>query len=143
MTHTDKGKYFEKHPQATKVDDGLKKEINKKVKDSNIACKAAEQIAQKSSKSMGEVGVAIDMLNINIIRCQLGLFGYDGKKKVAAAADVAPDYAAAITAALVEGRLPCAAAWKIADEFQIKRMDVCAACEKMQIKIKPCQLGAF
>jgi hypothetical protein len=84
------------------------------------------------------------MLNINIVQCQLGLFGLDGKqKKVKAAPSVAPDLEAAIRKALVNGRLPCAAAWEIAARLDVKRLDVCAACENLKIKVKPCQLGAF
>jgi hypothetical protein len=144
MTHMDKGKYFEKHPQQTKVAEDLKQEILKQTKDNNIACKAAEKISQQKNTAMSEIGVAIDMLNINIAQCQLGLFGYDGKKKlVAAALSISPDLESNITAALVNNRLSCAAAWGIADKLKIKRLDVCAACEKLKVKVKPCQLGAF
>ena len=144
MAHQDKGKFFEKHPAGTKVPEDLKQEIFKQVKDNNIACKAAEKIAQKMKTKIGDVGVAIDVLNINIVQCQLGLFGYDGKKKLVQAAEsISPELEKRITAALVNERLSCIAAWKIADKFQIKRADVCAACEKLKIKVKPCQLGAF
>ncbi|MDP2853894.1 MAG: hypothetical protein Q8O28_06575 [Smithellaceae bacterium] len=144
MTHLDKGKYFEKHPKQTKIDEDLKQEILKQSKDDNIACKAAEKISQKRNISMSEIGVAIDILNINIAQCQLGLFGYDGKKKLVSEAEsVSPDLESNITAALVNNRLSCTAAWNIADKLKIKRLDVCAACEKLKIKVKPCQLGAF
>lgn len=144
MTHVDKGKYFKKHPEGTKVAEDLKQEILKQTKDNNISCKAAEKISQDKSTPLGEIGVAIDMLNINIAHCQLGLFGFDGKqKRVPAAVSVAPDLETAIRESLVNGRLSCLAAWKIADRLGIKRLDVCAASEKLQIKVKPCQLGAF
>ncbi len=144
MTHLDKGKYFTKHPEGTKVGEDLKQEILKAAKDNNIACKAAEKIAQKTNVPLSEVGVGIDLANINIAQCQLGLFGFDGKqKRVPAAATVAPDLETAIRAALVANRLSCAAAWIIADQLGIKRLEVCAACENLKIKVKPCQLGAF
>lgn len=144
MTHVDKGKYFEKHPQQTTVNENLKQEILKQTKDNNISCKAAEKISREKNAAMSEIGVTIDMLNINISQCQLGLFGYDGKTKlVSAASSVSPDLEAGIKAALVDNRLPCVAAWGIADKLKIKRLDVCAACEKLKIKVKPCQLGAF
>jgi hypothetical protein len=44
---------------------------------------------------------------------------------------------------MTDNRLPCLAAWEIAEKLGIKRLDVCAACEHLRIKIKPCQLGAF
>jgi hypothetical protein len=144
MTHVDKGKFFKKHPEGTKVAEELKQEILKQTKDNNISCKAAEKISQSQNRPLGEIGVAIDMLNINIAQCQLGLFGFDGKqKRVPAAASVTSDLEAAIRESLDNGRLSCLAAWNIADRLKIKRLDVCAACEKLQIKVKPCQLGAF
>ncbi len=144
MAHEDKGKYFKKHPEGTKVKEDLKQDILKQVKDNNIACRAAEKISQNKNMPMGDIGVAIDMLNVNIVQCQLGLFGYDGKqKRVSPAATVAPDLETAIRAALVKDRLSCVSAWSIADQMGLKRLDVCAACEKLKIKIKPCQLGAF
>ncbi len=144
MTHMDKGKFFKKHPEGTKIGDSLKQEILKQAKDNNISCKAAEKISLGLNTPMDEIGVAIDMLNINIAQCQLGLFGYEGKSKlVVAAASVSPELASGIKAALVKNRLPCTAAWEIADRFGMKRLDVCAACEKLKIRIKPCQLGAF
>jgi hypothetical protein len=144
MTHVDKGKYFQKHPQQTIVNEDLKQEIRKRVKDNNISCAAAEKISQNKKVTMNEIGVAIDLLNVNIIKCQLGLFGYEGKKKlVQAAEEVAPDLQQSIGAKLSGGRLPCAAAWEIALQLNMPRIRVSAAGEKLKIKIKPCQLGAF
>jgi hypothetical protein len=144
MAQEDKGRYFTKHPEGTKVRDDLKQEILKQAKDNNISCKAAEKISQNTGAPLGEIGVAIDMLNLNIAQCQLGLFGFDGKqKRVPAAPSVVPELESAIRGALVNGRLSCADAWKIADKLGVKRLDVCAACEKLNIKVKPCQLGAF
>jgi hypothetical protein len=39
--------------------------------------------------------------------------------------------------------MPCAAAWDIAALREIPRLEVSSACEKLGIKIKPCQLDAF
>ncbi|OGP68602.1 MAG: hypothetical protein A2031_05815 [Deltaproteobacteria bacterium RBG_19FT_COMBO_43_11] len=144
MTHLDKGKYFKKHPKESKIDNDLKQEIIGQAKDNNITCKKAEEIARKKGVAIGEIGKAIDILNINIIECQLGLFGYGKASKIVQPAkEVTPELKENITPALKDGRLPCAAAWKIAEKLNIPRMKVCAACEVLQIKIKPCQLGAF
>jgi hypothetical protein len=51
--------------------------------------------------------------------------------------------ATAIREKLKNGKLACHRAWEIAAAFQVPKMAVSAACEAMQIKIKPCQLGAF
>lgn len=144
MTHMDKGKYFKKHPEGTPISDSLKQEILGETKDGNISCKAAEKIAGKMKLSLSEIGVAIDMLNINLAQCQLGLFGFDsGKRIVVPASSVSSELESRIRGALVNDRLPCRAAWDIAEGQGIKRLDVSNACEKLKIKVKPCQLGAF
>jgi hypothetical protein len=144
MTHSDKGKYFKKHSQQTKVEDSLKQEVLQAAKENNVTCPAAEEIAGRKAVALGEVGIALDILNINIIECQLGLFGYNPQKKIVQPAkEIASDLKQVINDALSDGRLPCTAAWAIAKQLNLPRMKVSAACETLQIKIKPCQLGAF
>jgi hypothetical protein len=144
MTHLDKGKYFTKHPQDSKIDEDLKKEILEQVKNNSISCKKAEEIAEEMGFTLEETGKAIDILNINITKCQLGLFGYgETKKIVQPAKEITPELKESITSALKEGTLSCSAAWEIAKKLNTPRMKVCSACEALQIKIKPCQLGAF
>ena len=144
MTHLDKGKYYEKHPKNSRVDESLKEAILAQTKDNNIACKKAEGIAGEKRVAIAEVGKAIDILNINIIECQLGLFGYGDKKKIVQPAkEVATELKTKIEQSLQNGNLSCVSAWKIAAELSIPRMRVCAACEALEIKVKPCQLGAF
>lgn len=144
MTHADKDKYFKKHPEGSKVDDELKQEIINHIKKNNITCKKAEEIAGEAGYSLEETGMAIDILNINITKCQLGLFGYgETKKIVQPAKEITPELKESIRSALKEEMLSCAAAWEIAGKLNIPRMKVSAACETLQIKIKPCQLGAF
>ena len=144
MAHEDKGKYFKKHPAGSKVDDDLKQEIINQVKNNNISCKKAEEIAGEVGFTLEETGKAIDILNINITKCQLGLFGYgETKKIVQPAKEITPELKESITSVLKDGTLSCAAAWEIAKKLNIPRMKVCAACEALEIKIKPRQLGAF
>lgn len=144
MTHEDKGKYFKKHPEGSTVDDDLKKEILEQVKNNNMSCKKAEEIAGELGFTLEETGMAIDLLNINITKCQLGLFGYgETKKIVQAAKEVAPELKENIESAMQDEKLSCTAAWEIAKKLNIPRMKVCAACEALEIKIKSCQLGAF
>jgi DNA primase len=144
MTHEDKGKFFAKHPQNTEVDEDLKKEILEQVKNNSITCKKAEDIAQEMGFSLEETGRTIDMLNIKLTKCQLGLFGYgETRKIVQQSKEVLPELKESITSALENERLSCLAAWEIANQFNISRTKVASACEAMQIKIKPCQLGAF
>ena len=49
----------------------------------------------------------------------------------------------AIRKALDAGKLACSDAWDIAGRFKVPKMAVSGACESLNIKIKPCQLGAF
>ena len=49
----------------------------------------------------------------------------------------------AITGALVSGKLTCQAAWEIAADLKVSRMDVCSAADALNIKTTSCQLGAF
>jgi hypothetical protein len=144
MTHADKGKYFKKHDQNIEVDEDLKNEIIEQAKNKSISCKKAEEIAGELGSSLEETGRTIDILNIKISKCQLGLFGYgETKKIVQPAKEVTKELKEKITSSLKDGNLSCAAAWKIAEELNIPRMKVCADCEALEIKVKPCQLGAF
>lgn len=144
MTHADKGKYFKKHPEGTPVNEDLKKEILEQVKNNSISCRKAEEIAQEMGFSLEETGRTIDLLNINITKCQLGLFGYgETKKIVQPSKDISPELKEKISAAVQDGKLSCIAAWEIAQKLDIPRMKVCAACEALDLKVKPCQLGAF
>ncbi|HRS97985.1 MAG TPA: hypothetical protein P5040_07340 [Smithella sp.] len=144
MTHEDKGKFFTKHPKGTKIDDDLKKEVLEQVKNNSITCKKAEEIAEELGFTLQETGTAIDILNIKITKCQLGLFGYgESQKIVQPAKEIPPDLKEDISSSLEDEKLSCASAWEIANKFNISRMKVAAACEALEIKIKPCQLGAF
>jgi len=144
MAHADKGKYAQKHSQEIKVEDSLKQEVRQAARENNVACTIAEEIAGRKAVSLSDVGIALDILNINITECQLGLFGYKPQKKIVQPAkEVAPDLKQAINDAMSDGRLSCAASWAIAKQLKLPRMKVSAACEALKIKIKPCQLGAF
>lgn len=144
MTHTDRGKYHKKHPEGATINDALKQEILHQVKNNSISCKKAEEIAKELGFSIKETGRAIDILNVCITKCQLGLFGYgETKKNVQPAKEISPELKESIESALRDEKLSCVAAWEIASKFNIPRMKVCAACEALQIKVKPCQLGAF
>jgi hypothetical protein len=44
---------------------------------------------------------------------------------------------------LVDGRLPCAVAFKIAKELKVSPRDVGDAANRLSVKISSCQLGCF
>ncbi len=144
MTHEDRGHYSKKHPSEKTVDPALKKAVEEKASDARITCAAASKIASDFGVAAGEVGFTIDMLEIRIIRCQMGIFGYEPEKKAVKPMDNVPDeLEKAITDRLADGRLTCAMAWDAARELGIPKMRISSACETLGIKIKPCQLGAF
>jgi hypothetical protein len=104
----------------------------------------AFQIAAELEVSPDEIGKTVDLLDLKLNKCQLGLFGYKPhKKKVTARAPENRQMVEAIQNALVDGRLPCRDAWAIASRFKAPKMAVSGVCESLSIKIKPCQLGAF
>jgi len=144
MTRKQAGEYKTKHPADLQASEAIVKAIKGKIKDNALSCTHAEAIARATSTTLAEVGTNLDLLEIRIGKCQLGLFGYNPvSKAVKPATAVSPELTAAIRGALSNGRLPCAAAWTIAAALGIPRMAVAGACEAMEIKIKPCQLGAF
>ncbi|HUV52920.1 MAG TPA: hypothetical protein VMW64_07580 [Dehalococcoidia bacterium] len=48
-----------------------------------------------------------------------------------------------IKASLVEGKLPCAVAFKIAKKIKVAPKEVGDAANRLKIKISSCQLGCF
>ena len=144
MTKEDRGHYAKKHSREREVDKSLAEAVKKRSGNEKMACAVAFDIAENLGVSPAEVGFTIDMLEIRLIKCQLGLFGYEsGKKIVQAAENVSESLEKAIRAEVSGEKLSCSTAWKIADEFRIGKMEVSSACETLGIKIKPCQLGAF
>jgi len=143
MARKDKGHYGSKHPGAS-----VKKEVaellKKKRVDGAMTCPLAFKAAGELNLTPAEIGQALDILEIPLSKCQLGLFGYSPVSRIIQPAEsVAEDLEAALRAALSDGRLPCAAAFQIAADFKLAKIRVSSACEKLKIKISTCQLGAF
>jgi hypothetical protein len=109
-----------------------------------MTCPLAFQAASELNMTPAEIGQALDILEIPLSKCQLGLFGYSPVSRIIQPAEsVAEDLEASIRAALSDGRLPCAEIFRIAGEFKLAKIRVSAACEKLKIRISACQLGAF
>ena len=144
MAHEDAGHYATKHPGG-KIDKAIAAAIAVKEKEGRITCVAAHAIAKKQACSPTVVGMNIDLLEKRIRRCQLGLFGYDLKKKKAVkpAALVTKTLKIAIRKAMDGDCITCQAAWELAKKMSLTRLEVSSACEAMKVKISKCQLGAF
>ena len=144
MTREQGPKFSEKHGDDTRIDPAIKQKVENKTKNNEISCAVAFQIAEELKAAPADVGKGIDLLDIRLVKCQLGLFGYGPEKKtVKPKSPQSRDLEEAIRTALVEKKLSCRAAWDIALRFNVPKMAVSAACEALSIKIKPCQLGAF
>jgi hypothetical protein len=139
------GKSFvEKHGPDAKPDSVIKNEMLKRIHKNEVPCAVAFEIAKELRVSADAVGMTVDLINYRLVKCQLGLFGYQPKKKIVKPQHtVTEDLKNAISEALVQGRLSCKSAWDIASRFEVHKMKVSGACEAMGVKIKPCQLGAF
>ncbi|HIJ57417.1 MAG TPA: hypothetical protein HPQ03_15025, partial [Deltaproteobacteria bacterium] len=133
-----------KHQPEEQPDKAIKSEIEKETESGELPCAVAFAIAKKISASAAEVGKAADLMNYDLVKCQLGLFGYKpGRKIVEPEASQDPDIKNAVTDSLEDGKLSCSAAWGIADRFSVSKLTVSGVCETMGLKIKSCQLGAF
>jgi hypothetical protein len=144
MGHEDRGHYATKHAPGMQLNPQIAELIKQYAVDDKITCTDAHKIAQALQVSPAEVGATLDLLEIRISQCQLGLFGYSPHKRIVQPAEqVSPELQAAIEDAQNDQGVSCLSAWKIAEQFGIARIDVTAACEALQVKITACQLGAF
>jgi hypothetical protein len=144
MGRKDAGHYSRKHGPDAVVDDVLRDELLKRVSDGELSCAVALEVAKELGVPSDTVGRAADLMELQLTKCQLGLFGYRPEKSIVKpATSVSPELEKAILTSVVNKRLPCNTAWEIARQLGIKRMKVSAACDALGIKIKPCQLGAF
>jgi hypothetical protein len=48
-----------------------------------------------------------------------------------------------ILAAIIDGKLPCPAAFQIAKEMKVSPKEIGEACNRLKIKVRSCQLGCF
>ncbi|MBW1997774.1 MAG: hypothetical protein JRJ29_07400 [Deltaproteobacteria bacterium] len=144
MTHQDEGHYAKKHPADRQVNPKIANAVKEKAVEGIMPCATAFTIVKELGVEPEEVGFTLDCLEIKIVKCQLGLYGYQPSRKIVQPADkVDPDLEKAIRGSLENDRLSCAKAWEVAERFSIPKMGISSACEALRIKISPCQLGAF
>ena len=142
--HEDAGHFAAKHPKGTKLNPQIARAVKEKISDGWITCAASHKIARDLKVTPAEVGVTVDLLEGRLSECQMGLFGYRPQKRIVnPAKTVSPEMEEAIKNALVDGRISCASCWKISEKLGVPKMKVSETCEKLEIKISQCQLGAF
>ncbi|SLM30034.1 conserved hypothetical protein [Desulfamplus magnetovallimortis] len=143
MTHEDAGHYAAKHPDRV-VDQEIKKHLEKSSEDGLITCSGAHKVAKNIGITPEEAGVQIDLMELRLKDCCLGLFGYEpAGKNFDDNVEISSSFKDALEKISPDGRTTCLQCWKLAADLKIKRIDVGSACEKLGIKIKKCQLGAF
>ena len=144
MTRQNGKKFADKHGSDAQIDSRIKDALEQQTQDNEVPCAVAFNVAEELQVSPADVGKTADLLEMELVKCQLGLFGYKPEKKIvqAKAADD-PDLEQIIRDSLIDGKLPCKTAWEIASNHDLSKMAVSAICEHLGIKIKPCQLGAF
>jgi hypothetical protein len=144
MSKTQGEGYASKHPSSAVLEKSLAAALEKEIHNGRISCAAAHGVAQRLARPPADIGRALDLMEIRLSRCQLGLFGYTPQKRIVQKAEEWDGgLEEEIRVSLKDGRLPCADAWAIADGRHIPRMAVANVCEALAIKIRPCQLGAF
>ena len=81
MTHKDKKSYAKKRSPELKLNPAIADAVKQGVSDGKISCAAAFKVASKLKVTPHEVGFTIDLLEVPVIKCQLGLFGYGPPNK--------------------------------------------------------------
>jgi len=144
MTKEDAGHYAKKHLHDNEVKPEIEEALKQLASNGEIPCAVAFKIANDLNIEPGDVGITADLLEMRLIKCQLGLFGYQPAKSIVKPArEVSKDLEEGIRGGLENGKLPCITAWEIAKDLGIRKMEVSSACEALEIKICSCQIGAF
>ncbi len=122
----------------------IRKRMNERAEGGKLPCAVAFALAEELGAQPANIGTYADNMGIRLVKCQLGLFGYEPEKKIVKPREIVQDeIRAAVMARLTEGCLPCKEAFSAAALLGVRKMDISGACETLGIKIKPCQLGAF
>jgi len=144
MTKEDAGHYAKKHLHDSAVKPEIEAALKQLASDGEVPCAVAFKIAADLDIKPGDVGITADLLEMRLIKCQLGLFGYQPKRCIVEAAkNISKNLEEGIRGGLEDGKLPCLTAWRIAKDLGIRKMEVSSACEALEIKICSCQIGAF
>lgn len=145
MSHHDAQHYAAKHAPDTTLNPAIAAGVQRLARNGKITCAQAHQLAADLDVSPFEVGKTLDLLEIRIAQCQLGLFAK--RENPAAQIHATPLPPAVMTSLerITEPGKPvsCRKAWDFAAQQNVSRASVGAACNALQIKIVACQLGTF
>jgi len=143
MTHEDAGHYALKHKDKI-IDPDICSQIEKSARDGIISCSSVHKVARELELSPGEVGIQVDLMELRLKECCLGLFGYEPSgKNFDESIEVSQVLKDELGKISTNGRTTCIQCWNLARDLKIKHIDIGSSCEKLGMKIKGCQLGAF
>jgi hypothetical protein len=118
MSERKRKPYSQKHDPNLRPDSRIEKEMKKRDAGREIPCALAFEIAEGLGVEPEDVGRTADVLDIPLVRCQLGLFGYKPENKIIRADDTTnQEIKNALIGSSHHHRLPCEKAWQIADRF--------------------------
>ena len=145
MSHEDEGHYAAKHSDEVEINRSAAESIKQRSSNDKLTCVEAHAISSELGIAPSEVGKTLDLMEIRIIECQLGFFGYEGAdRSIVKPAEKVPDQLKdRILKEVEDNRVSCLSLWTVADEMNISKMNVSAACETLKLKVCCCQLGAF
>jgi len=137
-----------KIPAGAKADEALAKQIRARVAGGTLSCAEAFAAAEAGKVPPLKIGKTADVLGIHLSHCQIGLFGYPGHAKgwaEGAGFGPAPDglEEAIKRKAGREGQVTCLDLWELAERHGVPRILAGYITDRMGIRIKGCQLGAF
>jgi len=131
------------------VDGRIADAVRARLEEGRLPCEAAHAAADALGVEPIEVGRTADQLRIRLTACQLGLYGFPGHAKGWEAVDVAsrpvPDglEGALLAARNERGEISCDRLWRQAERFSVPLIHVGYLADRLGIKIRSCQLGAF
>jgi hypothetical protein len=138
-----------KLPSDLQADEQVTAAIRPRLEDGLLSCTSAMDIAEELACPPIAVGQTADVLAIHLTGCQLGLFGYPGHAKGWKSAGVEelpvpPDIEQALREGQdAQGDISCLVLWRLADEHGISRIQIGYLADRLGIKVRHCQLGAF
>lgn len=131
------------------IDARIADAIRARLEQGRLPCVAAHATADALGVAPIEVGRTADQLRIRLTSCRLGLYGFPGHRKGWETGDAAslpvPDgLEGALRAARdARGEIGCERLWREAERFSVPLIQVGYLADRLGIKIRRCQLGAF
>ncbi len=128
------------------MQDDVHQVVRSAERDGGLPCAVVFSLAARLGQSPAAIRYAADETSVKITLCQLGLFGYDAfgeRRWVHKFAALPQRLEQEVADALVDGKLPCASAWSLAERWGVPRPVVGWAAQTLGLSIGPCQLGLF